>query len=225
MKNKILLIIAAVVFFIFFGWLFMLENNSNNEAAKENKPAIDYVPLSFPNNTIDISDWETYRNNEINFSFSCPKESVLNSSIIGAPYPGIADALGKNFSGYIKLPSGFEILFGGVTKDYSYPRGGSIYDFSGYEEKNGDYFLGSAWGRMKIIPSDKISINNGKDIAIIIKNTEIEMLLDSKQTAVFINTKSNIFPGLVFVISSQNGILSDQDVKTFYNIISSIKFE
>lgn len=215
MNKKLILILVMLVLVASSGIAFFLFNKKNSQSPIADKASqIDTEVLS-----------NTYSNNEINFSFSYPKESILKSSIVGAPYPSIIDASGKQFTGYIKLSSGSEILFGGVTKDYSYPRGGSIGDFLGYGEKNDEYFLNFIWGTNKIIPSDKISINNGKDIAIVIKNTEIEMLLSNKQIAAFINTKNSIFPGLVFVISYKNEALSIQDIKTFNDIISSIKFE
>lgn len=215
MNKKLILILVMLALVASSGITFFLFNKKNSQSPIADKASqIDTEVLS-----------NTYSNNEINFSFSYPKESVLNSNIAGAPYPGIINASGKKFTGYIRLPSGSGILFGGVTKDYSYPRGGSIGDFLGYGEKNDEHFLNFIWGANKIIPSDKISINNGKDIAIVLKNTEIEMLLNDKQIAAFINTKSNIFPGLVFVISYKNEALPAQDIEIFNNIISSIKFE
>ncbi len=39
----------------------------------------------------------------------------------------------------------------------------------------------------------------------------------------FVNTSTGPFLGLAFVISSQDEVLINQDIKTFYNIVSSIK--
>lgn len=158
---------------------------------------------------------DTYYSTELGISFVYPRGIVIDSTTTKG-------TTGKLLSGHFESREGIVIIFGGVTEDYRYPRGGSITNTLGYEKRGNDYFLKFIWGATKVVPSEFISINNGDDIAIVIKNTEIGQILNEKQIAAFVNTSNDSFPGFVFVISSQDGVLTDQDIKMFNDIIFSI---
>jgi len=101
MKKKISTLVVIITLPIFFVWLAMFRNSSTNEIVKENKPVIDYAPLSFPNNTIDTSDWETYRNEEFGFEVKYPKEFLVKST--SANQLDSSENLGASFMGHVAI--------------------------------------------------------------------------------------------------------------------------
>jgi len=93
---------------------------------------------------IDTSDWLTYRNEELGFSFKYPSGLGELEEVIISGDSGLKFTLSTK-----NKPS--SIVFSGITSDYSVPRGGSFSDSQGYEiDSKGQYnfiFVGE-----KLIP-------------------------------------------------------------------------
>ena len=71
MKNTKLIIVILTIFAVLTTVLF-IENKYNNTTNAENND-FEYVQLKFPENDLDISDWETYRNEELGFEVKYPE--------------------------------------------------------------------------------------------------------------------------------------------------------
>jgi len=88
-KKNIVLIVVVVLVVATLAFFFLSKNGTKNPPINpatplqgvEKIPAGEYEELSFPDNNLDTSDWETYRNEEFGFEVRYPKNIVSVSDI------------------------------------------------------------------------------------------------------------------------------------------------
>ena len=164
-----------------------------------------------------------YQNKDIGISFLYPDNLIIRTGVSNG-------SSGRLFSGFLEFRTEKELLdgisFGGVTNNFIKSRGGSIHDMTGWKKEGDKYYLKFIWGDYEIVPSEFIPINSGQAEALIVKNTEIGMVLNEKNIAAFINIPDSSFSGIVFVLKpSRDSFLREKDIELFFDLISSINFE
>lgn len=165
-------------------------------------------------NMPNLTEYKTYKNEEVGISFTYPdifqRVDVRVSS----------GKTGKKFSGILEFEPGHSISFGGVTEDYSSPRGGSIKDTLGYEQRGEQYFVRFIWGDVHVVSVEMWDTSNEHTQALVMRDTEIGHIFGAEGFAVFINIPNSEFQGIVFTPSSHDS----KEVKILQEIIASITF-
>jgi len=78
MNKKLLISIFALIFLALGGVYMFQRDNSPQQAdtivqSAPNEDITTYEPLAFPDNTLDTSDWQTYRSEEFGFEVRYPR--------------------------------------------------------------------------------------------------------------------------------------------------------
>ena len=153
--------------------------------------------------SIDTAGWSTYVNNELGFSFQYPKEygQVINFAV----NPG---ETGFSFGGRL---SNTEVVFYGISPDYTVGKGGHFGITAGFSKKGTKYYFKTVGGQEFEIENPVRSIQAFNTGGIIITGTPdggpgaFYNPGAGSMGAVF-NLKSVRFPGIAFVNMGQNGI-------------------
>lgn len=227
MKNKFLIFALFILVLGAVAWGVSRNQKTTNNAVipvatEENKPQNTITNNETPTQVnLDTAEWKTYQNKEVGISFKYP--DIFKRTDIKI----IKGDTGRMFNGVLEFAPNHWISFGGVTEDFSQAKGGSILDTLGYEKDGSKYFLKFIWGKNEIVPSEFWKINGGKNEAIVIRDTGIEQILSSKDTAIFVNIPQSSFHGIVFSITPQNSgeSVSAEEVEILHKIVSSIIFE
>jgi len=177
-------------------------------------------PQDEQNNDDQTDEWKIYENKEIGVSFRYPNIFTRVDTRI------TNGETGRIFTGVLEFTPNHWIFFGGVTKDYSASKGGSIISTHGYEKQGEKYAINFVWGKEEIVPNEFWPINDGKDQALVVRNTRIEQILSPESIAVFLNIPESSFPGIVFEIASSRAgePVDDKEVEILRQIVSSITF-
>lgn len=214
MKNKFFLLgalflIGAIMWFMFGGKFNITDNFMPN---RQGTRIIDDVNHE--------EKWKLYENKDVGIFFQYPDIfKSVNAQLINGEE-------GRKFIGTLELDEDTRISFGGITENYTSPKGGSIMDTLGYEKRGDDYFIKFAWGNNQVVPSEFLPVNNRTGQAILVRGTDIEHVLSRETVAVFLNIPNSIFRGVVFEITpSRFGEpVSEKHVEILRGIISSVQF-
>lgn len=170
-------------------------------------------------NIPDLTEYKMYTNEEVGISFTYP--DIFQRVDIGVVDSGALDRKsGKYFGGVLELESGLLISFGGVTADYSSPRGGSIKDTTGYGQRGGQYFVRFAWGEVPVVSAEMWDTGDTNAQALVMRDTDMGHVFSPDRIAVFLNIPNSEFQGIVFVPSSDNS----EEIAILQEIIASITF-
>lgn len=157
---------------------------------------------------IDTSDWLTYENEEYGFSFKYPAE-----------YGEVTVTVSSGTEGS-KLRGSFSatdaIIFGGDTKDYSFPSEAGFLDTYGYGKDDDGYFM------YLPVAAEEHSIQLIKKVprtdadGIILTTTMYNIGVSG---AIF-NLPENIYPGIGFMLRNQDQVSQEE----FENVLSTFQF-
>lgn len=227
MKKKILIagavavaVLGAATYFVLCRtntWSSVRSDSATTTVQNEKDRSVENIkPFS-----TDMKDWKTYRNKEVGISFKYPDIFEREDFYIKKGDEG------RMLIGVLALSPDYYIGFGGATKDYRYPQGGSIDGTLGYEKKGERYFIKFLWDKSEITPSEFWPVNSGKDQALVVRNTEIGQVLSVEEVAAFVNIPNSDFPGVAFYTSPQNigEQVDERTVQIMKQIVSSITFE
>lgn len=218
MNKKIAL--ATISFLVITGCYLVLSSISNDVSAPVSTPVLttnENVQVESGDiiEDTEVTETKEYSNEEVGISFKYP-------DIFDREQMKVLDGTtGRKFSGVLEFSPNHWISFGGITNDYSSPRGGSITDNQGYIKEGDNYFI---FG-VRPVDYELWSYNEGNDKALVVKNTEIEQILDRESIAVFVNIPNSDFAGIVFTLSpkERGKEISDSEIKILRDIVSSIK--
>lgn len=216
--NKMLIVVAVIVFCA-VGIGVWLQKMSSWSDINEKLDQTSHQVQGTSTQTANQEKLETYENKDAGISFQYPDifERVDIRITNGET--------GRMFIGVLEFSPNHRISFGGVTKDYTASKGGSLENTYGYEKQGEKYSVKFTWGNQDITPTGFWSVNNGKDMAVVVRNTEIEQVLSRESVAVFVNTLSESFPGVVFQLTpGSSGLVDEKELEVLRQIVSSITF-
>ncbi|MFZ2303459.1 MAG: hypothetical protein WAV98_01550 [Minisyncoccia bacterium] len=212
-KKTIIIAIFTIVSGVTLWSIFMggrLADRGNPISQQQKKEIVDNK----------IGEWKMYQNKEFGISFQYPDIfKRVNIQVVNGD-------TGRRLTGVLEFAQNHWISFGGVTKDFTKSRGGSLVDTYGYEKVGDAYLVKFVWGDDRVVPSEFWSVNKGGDKAIVVRNTEIGQVLSNKSVAVFVNIPNSLFPGIVFEIHPllSNESVDEKEIEILRQIVSSITF-
>ncbi|MBU4480258.1 hypothetical protein KKG48_02335, partial [Patescibacteria group bacterium] len=200
-----------------------LSRSTSKEESISNSDFIDQEEINIKNNRnntyIGVPDYKINQHeiNELGLVFNYPDFFVLKEIKVNEGQTG------KKLVGYLDFSNKYRINFGGVTRDFSKSRGGSLNDTFGYKKLGSDYYLNFVWNDYKLSKNEFSLIN---DNSIIVSGKEIGFILSDDTVVAFTNTLDQNFPGIVFSVSSlENKILNKEEiVQIFKETIPLISF-
>ena len=228
MNKKITLGIVVVIVVIVAMLLTMRLIQNEPQPTVPDEGQIVVVPSEEQNEPItensDLTTHKTFTNDEIGISFKYPDvfqrvDAHISDGYVSGTVYGEGDA-GKRFSGVLEFASGRSISFGGVTSDYSAPRGGSIKDTLGYTKDGDQYFVKFIWGNYQVATAELWDTSDANSKALVMRDTGIGHVFGSDSVAVFVNIPNSEFEGVVFVPSSSDA----KDMEILQDIVSSLTF-
>ena len=196
----------------------------NNKCVKEN---------------FDISDWQTYRNEELGFEFKYPSEfgEIVFEVAPEISLPVEGEKVGMKMEGTFSESS---LVFGGKTATYNnVSREITKINFKGYIKNDDGYFFGfnpyqdELYGKMtpkKIINNDVLLVNcESFAKRCLIVNTYMSRTVDEDikhSMAGLINLKESEFGGLMILANSRynNKYHKYMDEDRFVEILSTFRF-
>lgn len=213
MKNKVLIIALLAIIGVVV-WNMSKDDklaNTNSPTRPQNKQITDDK----------TGELKKYQNKEVGISFQYPDIlKRVDMSVVNGE-------TGRKFTGVLEFAPNHWISFGGVTREYTTSRGGSVADTHGYEKQEEKYVIKFVWGNQEVIPSEFWPVNSGKDQAIVLRDIEIEQILSRETIAAFVNIPNSHFPGVIFEMtpSSSDQSVNEKEVRILHQIVSSITFE
>jgi len=223
------LILGGASYGAYYSYYWWPKNNKPVACTQEAKqcPNGSYVGRAGPNcefaacpevKASETANWQTYRNEELNFEFSYPRE-----------FGEVEFKIRQGEAGKIcqgTFTKNTKFTFGGVTKDFTEGRVGNFTDTQGYLLENGKYFYKFiADKKIEIIPSEFIDINSGLEKALLIENQNIGLLIIKTSIGALINLPNKEFPGLGFIYSTTYPNLPTSEEKAvFKTILSTFRF-
>lgn len=168
---------------------------SNNQVEK-NKEQTNKI------NWDDTSDWKTFNNQELGFSFKYPKELGEMEFKITDTTSGPKSVLfsGKEFKGRFRGAINDDKYFrvSGVTKNFSKGTEGGFGVFAGYYVEEGKYYFNSldqfADRKDEIVPTEILQIN-GKEVLLTERTAVYGDVFHQKGAYINLNNQID-FPGL-----------------------------
>jgi len=188
---------------------------------------------------LDVSDWQTYQNEELGFEFKYPSEfgEVVFEITSEISLPVEGEKVGMKMEGTF---SGSSLIFGGKTATYNdVSREITKIDFKGYIKNDDGYFFGidsyqdELYGKMtpkKIINDDVLLVNcESFSKRCLIVDTYMSRTIDEDtkySVAGLINLKENEFGGLMILANNRynNKHHEYMDEDEFVEILYTFKF-
>jgi hypothetical protein len=192
---------------------------------------VDEISVTQPSPAIDETvNWEKYTFRAVSLEFRLPPELSKNGRMVQEEYQGdTGSKITMRLAKIIEEPDYF-FEIGGVTRDFSLGRHGSITDTTGFSIKNGKYYFKFINTENEMTADGAIitELTNQNGIKILkIKGKPVEdggapyaWQSAPNYVAALINTNSETYPG-VAIYMHLTGNLTEKD---FDQILSTFKF-
>lgn len=238
---------VAAYFNGYFGFVVQTDSTSSPQEATNESGWVARSTSSGQFET-DVSNWQTYRNEQYGFGFEYPEswgEVEFRETFASDPSPDATRAsgfrvpdIGGRFDG--RFIENKNCQFGGITTDYSYGSSVGLYDVPGWREENGRYSsllpdetIRDPKLKYDFTPDDVVAISTGK--ALVLETKPFIASTPEDENAVYtleygllralINLPGPIFHGLaVGCLGSSKAGVSPENRQGIYQILSTFKF-